>query len=379
MLGYPARATEGKPVKDELAENLLARVLNWTDEEKARERAALQDFARYKYDEYQQFSPGRRFIESLALWLRQFETEQERRIAYDFVRQRLIFVSNAEMHHLVALAFPTIIRPVLIAAAASTTGVSPLRPKAVLASEAYRTHLRRTLVLGLSDGARTDVFRRFNPSVSNEQIWHAYDISDAKAADMGKELEKDLSSLLGSKPPNEEVRFRTVVLLDDFTASGRSYVRYDDKEGWVGKIPRILKTLEGTDGLGPLVSDVDVRVIVVIYVAALQAIEHIKAQLSKLPFAKGSVELCVVHELDGNTPLHDERDALILSLAKQDKYFDAAANDKHGEKQLGYADCRLPVILSHNTPNNSIFLLWGEDQYRFRGLFPRVSRHREVG
>ena len=26
----------------------------------------LQDFARYKYDEYQQFSPGLRFVESLA-------------------------------------------------------------------------------------------------------------------------------------------------------------------------------------------------------------------------------------------------------------------------------------------------------------------------
>ena len=42
------------------------------------------------------FSPGRRFIESLALWLRQFETKEERRLAYDFVRERLIFISNAE-------------------------------------------------------------------------------------------------------------------------------------------------------------------------------------------------------------------------------------------------------------------------------------------
>jgi hypothetical protein len=68
-------------MRDELAEALLAKVMNWSDEEKARERPVLQDLARYKYDEYQQYAPGRRFIESLALWLRQFETIDERRTA----------------------------------------------------------------------------------------------------------------------------------------------------------------------------------------------------------------------------------------------------------------------------------------------------------
>jgi hypothetical protein len=48
-------------MRDELAEALLAKVMNWSDEEKARERPILQDFARYKYDEYQQYAPGRRF------------------------------------------------------------------------------------------------------------------------------------------------------------------------------------------------------------------------------------------------------------------------------------------------------------------------------
>ena len=119
-------------MKDELAENLLAQVLAWTDEEKARERAIVQDFARYKYNEYQGFSPGRGFIESLALWLRQFGTIDERRIAYTFVRERLIFFSNAEMRRLVALAFPTIVRPALISTVAIDLGISPLRPKAVI-------------------------------------------------------------------------------------------------------------------------------------------------------------------------------------------------------------------------------------------------------
>ena len=148
-IGGPSR--KGFQMKAELAESLLAKILEWTDKEKARERAIVQDFARYKYDEYQGFSPGRGFVESLALWLRQFQTVAERRVAYTFVRERLIFFSTAEMRRLVALAFPTLVRPTLIATASSDSGISLSRPKAVLESEEYSAHLRRTLVLGLSD------------------------------------------------------------------------------------------------------------------------------------------------------------------------------------------------------------------------------------
>lgn len=121
-------------MRDELAENLLAKVMAWSDEEKARERALLQDLARYKFDEYQQYAPGRRFIESLALWLRQFHDPDERRIAYAFIRERLIFISTAEMRQLVDLTFPTVVRPVLIAKAASNNDLSPLRVKHIVAS-----------------------------------------------------------------------------------------------------------------------------------------------------------------------------------------------------------------------------------------------------
>ena len=65
-------------MKDALAENLLAHVLGWNAEDMARERPLLQAMASYKYDDYQQFSPGMRFIESLARWLASFTTADER-------------------------------------------------------------------------------------------------------------------------------------------------------------------------------------------------------------------------------------------------------------------------------------------------------------
>jgi len=86
-------------MRDLLAERLLGKVMNWTPEDVARERPILQALATLKYDEYQQFSPGMRFVESLALWLNQF-TPEEKVVVYQFVKDRLIFFSSAEMNHL---------------------------------------------------------------------------------------------------------------------------------------------------------------------------------------------------------------------------------------------------------------------------------------
>jgi hypothetical protein len=365
-------------MRDELAEALLAKVMHWSDEEKARERPILQDLARYKYDEYQQYAPGRRFIESLALWLRQFET------AYDFVRSRVIFVSSPEMRYLVELAFPTAIRPGLIGKAAAALQVSPLRCKHIVASPAYSTVLRQTLFLGLSDGARTDVFRRAHPDISNEQLWHAYDISDEKAESMGKKLPDALRVQLEREPTEAESCFHTVCLLDDFTASGTSYIRQEGTE-WAGKIPRILGKLAQADSaLSKIMVKDGLDILVCIYVAADQAIEHIRSELAKFPFPKGSVRLEVIHALSPGARLDHVGDAKILALANDHRYFDKNADDEHSEvggssSRLGYADCRLPLVFAHNTPNNSIFLLRGEYAHTFTGLFPRVSRHKRGG
>lgn len=371
-------------MRDELAENLLAKVMAWSDEEKARERALLQDLARYKFDEYQQYAPGRRFIESLALWLRQFHDPAERRIAYAFIRERLIFISTAEMRQLVDLTFPTVIRPVLIAKAAGNSDLSPLRVKHIVASQDYQKALRQVLFLGLSDGARTDLFRRNNPEISNEQLWHAYDFSDEKAESMAIKLRSDLTQTLGREPSEAEACFHTICLLDDFTASGTTYIRHDDATGWEGKIPRILgRLIDEKSALCSIVAKTDVKVLVCIYVASNQASRHITEHLARFSFGKGSVELCVIHQLSPDAMLDDNRDAGILRLAMDDRYFDPTADDEHSavagtSSRLGYAECRLPVVLSHNTPNNSIFLLRA-DAHRFRGLFPRVSRHKRAG
>ena len=370
-------------MKQDLAESLLARIMGWDDATKARERARLELFAAYKYDQYQQFAPGRRFLESLALWLRQFKKGEEREVAYEFVRERLVFISNEEMNSLVDLAFPTIVRPFLLHDAAEAAGVPAFRSKAIADSVLYRCLQRQMLVLGLSDGARTDRFRRVNAeSISHEQVFHAYDVSDKKASDMAAKLRQDLGRVLDHEPAREEAKFRYVVLLDDFAASGLSYIRKDEESGkQAGKIPKIVEELSRDDGLGQCIAEDNVRVLVVLYIGSKQAVEHIKDSLQCVSFEKGTVELKVVFELGHTSRLDPENEEELFGLLNKKEYFDELADDEHAKvgkstMRLGFADGRLPLVLSHNTPNNSIYLLWAEDGHKVLGLFPRVSRHK---
>ena len=147
-------------MKDDLAQVLLAKIMGWSDAQDAEERPYLQVMATYKYDEYQQFSPGMRFIESLACWLKQFKTIDERKKAYDFVKNRIIFISSAEMEHLVTTAFPDIIRYYLINKVATDSGIPDFMVARIIQSLEFKLLLRQSLFLGLSDGSHTDIFRR---------------------------------------------------------------------------------------------------------------------------------------------------------------------------------------------------------------------------
>src|SRR3954454_16110087 len=100
-------------MKEALAKRLLAEVLGWSPEEMSEELPLLQAMAAYKYDDYQQFAPGMRFIESLALWLSQLDSAH-RRCAYRLAKEQLVFCSAAEMNHFVSMAYPDLIRPHLL-------------------------------------------------------------------------------------------------------------------------------------------------------------------------------------------------------------------------------------------------------------------------
>ena len=52
-------------------------------------------------------------------------------------------------------------------------------------------------------------------------------------------------------------------------------------------------------------------------------------------------------------------------------------NGKHDEPHLGFDECGLPLIMSHNCPNNSVPILWYENKDKsIPALFPRIQRYK---
>jgi hypothetical protein len=356
-------------VRDALAERLLATVMNWSAADVARERPILQALASLKYDEYQQFSPGMRFVESFALFLAQFQVD-ERQIAYDYIRARLIFLSEAEMAHFAAVMYPDFIRPVLLNRAASADNTSTFSLAKTANGATFQRLQTSTLFFGLSDGARVDQFRRSNRELSHEQIFASYEQPSERINELREWLSEQ--GVGGGPVP-------AIVLLDDFAGSGKSYVREEDGE-LRGKLPKFLRRIGKTPEWKGIVSFPETSVFVALYAATEQALENLRTGAVQLREQFGAeVELLPVQVLDSSLRMSPTSSEPFRQLIE--RYYDPDLEDQHTGKggtdlKYGFAGCGLPLILHHNTPNNSLVLLWAEDSKILRALFPRFSRFR---
>lgn len=382
-------------MKDELAERLLIKVMNWDENIIVKERPILQSLSSLKYDGYQQFSPGLRFIESLALWLNQFEEIHERELIYNkLVRERLIFISSDEITHFISLVYPDIIQPFVIKKAASVMGKDPNWITHITQQDEFKILLRKTLFLGLSDGAQVGTFRRLNSNLSNEQVWLTYDLSSDKKVDLMKDLLGDIAKIGVSEKLPEKDTFSTIVLLDDFSGSGKSFIRKKD-ETYKGKVFKVLNRLlssepekgesEKSEPKKSLVEK-NCDVIIVLYLATKQAKEHIekctKEYLDTVPYKGYNIEVTVqiVQQLNDSIKVGNAEDKELVNILK--KYFDNSIVDLHWKEgdiktpYLGFDAGALPLVVFHNTPNNSLPVLWSTTKKRI-ALFPRVTRHKE--
>ena len=218
----------------DVAERLLRAVLGDAAEADFPDQlGVLRSLARYKYDDYQQYAPGRQFIESLALWLGQFADSDQRRTALQFVRERLIYISDIEMRHFVNLMARDRVPTVLQRHVAARLGLPEYRVTTVRQGIEFRRALRSSLFLGLSDGARIDQFRRNNDGLSNEQCTISYELSESRAESILSELRTDLE--------DEDAAFGHVFLVDDFSGSGRTILRLDDATLPEGRLARFVQ------------------------------------------------------------------------------------------------------------------------------------------
>lgn len=365
---------------DQNAAKLLAKVMGWEDLEAVPQVLPnLQLLADFKYDQYQRFGPGRRFIESLALWLHQFESE-DRPTALRLVLDHLVFISDAELSHLVRTAYQDWIVQERMRLVSEEFDIPSHRVQQIARHRRFEQLRLTSLYLGLSDGARTNELRRASDGeIGNEQIWQAYELGEEKAADMLKDLKESLSKAGFTR---SDPRFNLIWLLDDFSGSGNTYIRYDAaSRKFKGKLPKIYQRLHE----GGVVDPSHYEVFLMLYTATRQAIDHIEYWTERFTTDRGfkPLQLRVLCPLEPEVSLSRTNDATLQAFLANPAYRDDRVVDTHfkvggtDDSSLGFAGCALPVVLNHNTPNNSVFLLWGPEQFKPHGLFPRVSRHRE--
>jgi hypothetical protein len=369
-------------MKAQLGNRLLADLLDWDNVRATQEFAWLETLVEYKYDHYQGYGPGSRFYVNLLSWINQFELA-DRDIAYKFIKNNLIFINQREMHHLIGLTYPRLQRDNRLAVA-KELGIPFYATWGNAAAERRVRELSiRTLYVGLSDGARTDVLRRLNEGIiSNEQIVAAPEISEAKWESLQKKLKERLSE---SNLATAESKFARICLVDDFTASGSTLIRLD-KEEWSGKIPKFVDVV--TDRIGKEVAG-DCAVQVHHYFGTVKARKAIEEALSDFASTKSVPSIVATFSmmLRENVVIGDQSPSDLVTFIT--KYYGKSCETTHTKEDIwfGYKQCGLPLILEHNAPNNSIALLWaaskpdavGVDKHMMKPLFPRKQRHLDHG
>lgn len=366
----------------ELIGQLFSRIMKWDADYVSREKPDFELMATYKYNHYQNFFPGMRYIESLAYWLDQFDTDQEKQVAYKFINKNLIYISNDEMEHLISVVYPDYIKNIVIDLTSNELNIPKWQINKIIHSTQFKVTSRQSMYLGLSDGSNIGLFRRSNPELSHEQILRSHEITSERASDMLSMLEKDIEKILGKSIESEDKLFKNVFLLDDFSGSGISYIRYDNKsKEYKGKIANFYNHACSSEGdINYLFNSGKMSVCLVLYVATEKALKYIKTEGEKL-FYHIPFSVKVIHLIPDNASISELEHADFIKI--MEKYYDSDIETtsylkgKHDKPWFGFDECGIPLVLNHNTPNNSIPLIWfGKDHSR-RGLFPRVNRHSE--
>jgi hypothetical protein len=358
----------------------LRKIMNWSFEVDNRETIWLRMMSDFKYDSYRDFWAGSRFVEALLDWLQQFDPA-DRAVAYDFIRNHLIFISFTEMQHLANRALPVHARQLIASRVAEKSSVSKyLVWSQPSTRKLYQDILNRTLFIGLSDGARIDGFRRANAGIiANDQVALGYEISDEKW--------QDLQETLRERTKDSNATFDVVFLIDDFVGSGKTLLRQKDGK-WKGKLTKLAQSYSCHRGM----FSADCLVAVHHYIGTETAKETIISLLEAARLQTGpepwfpnpiftSFDLLIKRDAVITRGLLPELDSLV------DRYYDPAIETKSVKEggtdaKFGFAACGLPLILEHNTPNNSLGLLWAESPIKesppahvMRPLFRRRQRH----
>lgn len=351
--------------------------MRWDEVTGAKELKRVGWLASYKYDGYADYIAGARFIESFGRWLQQF-SEADRQAAYDFVLSRLLFITTAEIERLVEALFPDLVYyNILDAVSAKNSTLPHLVLRTDVGRRCFEDDIRKTLFIGLSDGARMDVFRRANVGrIVNDQVLVTTEVDNSK----WRSTHKELTDTLGP-----DALFERIYLIDDFSASGTTFCRQKADGSWHGKLKKFFDVVKQQFGT---VVRTDAPIFVHHYIGTERAKSKMeemeRARRSQGDWFPGSVLFSFGHLLQSKNILSFVTDKTFLELC--DVYYDPSIENEHGREadhddlRYGYGKSLLPLVLEHNTPNNTVAILWADSlglpaTHAMVPLFRRRQRH----
>ncbi len=375
-------------MKPELAKQLLKNIIEpiVSDEDEAEEIfSELQFLAEYKYDYYEMYAPGRHFLEHFYIWIKQFD-EENRKIALDLVRKHLIFISRREFEMLSGVLYWEKVRQIQFDLVSREQGIPRHKVSLIANSDALEKIERSSLYIGMSDGARIDYFRRQNIKIGNEQVLSSYHVDRYKCDDMIKNLEKDCG---------DGKRFGLVFLIDDFCASGSTLIRTQENGNLKGtlsqleaknfpreKIENGKEIIVKPSLLDTLLSH-NSEIYLCPMLATQKSVDHIQSLVHRLSSNLKNLKVRPAAILDESLSVNSGKSP-IGNLCVN--YYQDRMGDEHtGGVTFGYKKCGLILTLHHNTPNNSLYLLWNRRAIEAEGpcpafepLFKRIERHRST-
>jgi hypothetical protein len=412
----------------ELAIRLLQSILPdppWNEDRLRHTVGDLRVLAEHKYNEYEMYQPARLFFESLYLFLLEFK-EEDRTAILEFVRNDLTYISRQEFQQLAYILYHDRIRQEQLDLAAQRSGIPRHHVRRLANSQEFRQIQRASLYVALSDGARIDYFRRQNLEINNEQVLTAYYVGVDKVSGVIRDLRKSLG--------DQTADFECLFLLDDFCGSGRTLLRevvlvpvpestvnLDIPPNLTGKLSfdgdkhqaqwnyygailegdlRELMEFMESHHLGLPMAELEekcrvreteikgslsrigrerilkiVRKDAAVFLAPLLAtqygidrlaplVQRLDAPLSSLKIIPGALVPNQMRILAGSGSIADICE----------KYYNPKIADEHtSDVKFGYDGCGLPLVLHHNTPNNSLYFLWSRKWGD--ALFSRYERH----
>src|SRR5207248_2930570 len=115
-----------------------------------------------------------------------------------------------------------------------------------------------------------------------------YELSKDRVGKLLEKLEEHLTQILGRPPTAEEQLFRTLVLIDDFSASGTSYYAPKGKGKMGGKVAAFFDAVcKKSSPVSKLIDPGKVDVGLLLYMAAPAAVSHLRSCSTQLWGGRG--------------------------------------------------------------------------------------------